>query len=162
MAQGEEVFSESMADYAIKELQHKAEVWKKTSAITAYDPGVVKSDSIVSEKLRDALKQAAKTLEQIPDSRKDWHPGSNEKVLDLVHPSLFPLIYGRTNILPDRTVDFKDPISAVGQGELLSKGFEHVVMEETFDQSDGFSRTFQWLPCEMQFTTEGKLKYVYP
>ena len=93
MAQGKEVFSEIMADYTIKELQYKAKIWKKTGSITAYDPGVVKSDSIVSGKLKECLKQAVRTLEQVPDSRKDWHLGSNENVLDLVHPSLFPLIY---------------------------------------------------------------------
>ncbi|KAJ7863870.1 hypothetical protein B0H13DRAFT_2070038 [Mycena leptocephala] len=27
----------------------------------------------------------------------DWHPGSNGKVLDLVHPSLYCIVYGRTH-----------------------------------------------------------------
>lgn len=39
-------------------------------------------------------------LENIPDDKKDWHPGSNEQVLDLIHPSLFCLVYDRTMALP--------------------------------------------------------------
>ena len=32
----------------------------------------------------------------MPEDQKDWHPGSNKQVLDLVHPSLYPLVYGKT------------------------------------------------------------------
>jgi hypothetical protein len=30
---------------------------------------------------------------RVLDELKDWHPGSNGQVLDLVHPSLYPIIY---------------------------------------------------------------------
>ncbi|KAJ7062903.1 hypothetical protein C8F01DRAFT_985972, partial [Mycena amicta] len=33
---------------------------------------------------------------KLEDEEKDWHPGSNGQVLDLVHPSLYPIMYGRT------------------------------------------------------------------
>ena len=35
-------------------------------------------------------------LEAVPDSEKDWHPGSNGFVFNLVHPSLYSIVYGRT------------------------------------------------------------------
>jgi hypothetical protein len=35
-------------------------------------------------------------LENVPEKEKDWHPGSNGQVLDLVHPSLYPIVYNRT------------------------------------------------------------------
>ena len=153
MAQGENVFSESMFDYAIRELQHKAKVWKETSTVTAYDPGIVKSDSIVAEKVLEALKQAVRPLEDIPVLHKDWHPGSNGKILDLVHPSLFPLIYGRTKFIPDHTVDVKDPVAASGQGSLLCNDLERLIRIGSSEyHSHAISETFQWLPCEMQFT----------
>lgn len=50
----------------------------------------------IKEQLRDAVHRL---LEDVPESAKDWHPGSGEKVLDLVHPSLYPLMFGRTPIL---------------------------------------------------------------
>ena len=35
-------------------------------------------------------------LECVPDSEKDWHPGSNGLVLDLDHLSLYPIVYEHT------------------------------------------------------------------
>lgn len=60
------------------------------------DAAMIKSDTAVSSELKAALRTAAAPLEDIPDRLKDWRPGSNGKVLDLVHPSLFPLLYGRS------------------------------------------------------------------
>lgn len=37
-----------------------------------------------------------RSLEDVHEGDKDWHPRSNGLVLDLVHPSLYPLVYGRT------------------------------------------------------------------
>lgn len=49
---------------------------------------------------------------------KDWHPGSKNQVLDLVHPSLYCLIYGITrkttnNIPLDKSIDM------IGEGESI-------------------------------------------
>ena len=35
-------------------------------------------------------------LEVVPDSERDWHPGSDGFVLNLVHPALYPIVFGRT------------------------------------------------------------------
>lgn len=43
-----------------------------------------------------SLRHAMSSLECIPDDKKDWHPGSNRQVLDLVHPSLYCLRIGRS------------------------------------------------------------------
>lgn len=48
--------------------------------------------------LCEALKTAIKPLEDVPEDAKDWHPRSNGLVLDLVHPSLYPLVYGRSMV----------------------------------------------------------------
>ena len=60
---------------------------------------VVKSNTIVSLELRMKLRIACKPLEDIPTILKDRYLGSDGKVLDLVDPSLFPLIYGRSRVL---------------------------------------------------------------
>ncbi|KAG8912829.1 hypothetical protein FRC01_004877 [Tulasnella sp. 417] len=54
------------------------------------------SDELVSQDLRSRLISAAALLEIVPEDRKDWHPRSSGRVLDLVHPSLFCAVYGRT------------------------------------------------------------------
>ncbi|KAF8058766.1 hypothetical protein FPV67DRAFT_1523635, partial [Lyophyllum atratum] len=51
-----------------------------------YNGDVVKSDSAVPDSLKEALKAAAAPLEGVPAREKDYHPGSDDKVLGLVHP----------------------------------------------------------------------------
>lgn len=57
------------------------------------------SDSLIDNKLRDELIAGVSVLENVPEAKKDWHPGSNNQVLDLVHPSLFCFTAGRTKVL---------------------------------------------------------------
>ncbi|KAI9786310.1 MAG: hypothetical protein M1816_008051 [Peltula sp. TS41687] len=49
--------------------------------------GVHKSDNVVSELERESLREHVKRLEDVPDKHKDWHPNSDQKILDLVDPS---------------------------------------------------------------------------
>lgn len=71
--------------------------------MSCYDK-IWQSDSLIPPDLRDALKLAVKPLEDVPDAEKDWHPRADGLVLDLVHPSLYPLVYGRSMIhWQDRT-----------------------------------------------------------
>lgn len=57
-------------------------------------PGIWQDDSCVPASLCQKLMKHVETMRNVPDNQKDWHPGSNEQVLDLVHPSMFPLRYG--------------------------------------------------------------------
>ena len=51
-----------------------------------YNGNVVKSDTAVSPEIKHALQEEAKRFEDgIPENLNDWHPGSDEKDLDLVH-----------------------------------------------------------------------------
>ncbi|KAK2462936.1 hypothetical protein APHAL10511_005134, partial [Amanita phalloides] len=58
--------TQAMMDWCIEELLCKAQIFKKSGLITAYDSGVVKSDTAVPEELRQALLAAAKPLENVP------------------------------------------------------------------------------------------------
>jgi hypothetical protein len=121
------------------------------------DAPVVKSDSIVDEELRLALIHAAKPLEEIPngDRLKDWHPGSDGKVLNLVHPSLFPLVYGRTKVRSHGEIELKDCLVAAGSGEVAPQpDVEETSRSSSFyyaRQSRLWSNKFQWLPSEIKF-----------
>ena len=48
------------------------------------------------EQLTDKIRQAAKKLEGVPEDEIDFHPNSDNKVIDLIHPSLFCYVYGVT------------------------------------------------------------------
>jgi hypothetical protein len=150
----------------IAEVRDKAPHFTKTGRVYVLDSkaAVVKSDSAISQALADELKDAVKTLEDVPDRLKDWHPGSDQKVLDLVHPSLYPLIYGKSRVVTDRRIGLKDCIDRCGTGVIIPKPdpetaifladeadlynglYESVVLASKY-----FSSDYQWLPCEVGF-----------
>jgi hypothetical protein len=139
-------------------LRDKATIHVKHDMVTVLDLGasVVKSDTIVEEELRQALKDNCLILENVPDHQKDWHPHSDEKVLDLVHPSLFPLVYGRSKVLPHGKLDLEDCTKAIGTGEVIpipsnSDFHEHKEWDDGLDRQY-WSDKFQWLPSDVTFT----------
>ena len=99
-------------------------------AVAVYTGHVVKSDSIVPESLKLELQAAVAKLEDVPDEQKDWHPGSIGKVLDLVHPSLHPLVYGRTRVLETGTTSLDDCIARCGEGKTTEIPPEEEIVQE--------------------------------
>ena len=73
---------------------------------------VVKSDSLLPPELQQQLREALGSLRSMQETAFDWHPGSDEKVLDLVHPSMFPLVYGRSKAFKEKTVGVRNAISS--------------------------------------------------
>ncbi|KAJ1724351.1 hypothetical protein LPJ53_001366 [Coemansia erecta] len=75
------------------------------------------SDSLIDQETETQLKEYVAILEDVPDAKKDWHPNSNNQVLNLIHPSLFPLIYGRSHVLTSPIPTPKDAptLSTFGQ-----------------------------------------------
>ncbi|TFK31619.1 hypothetical protein BDQ12DRAFT_693870 [Crucibulum laeve] len=110
----------AMVNWCIAELQYKAKFFQSSGGlVTVYNGDVVKSDTIIPSSLQEALKAAVAPLENVPDREKDWHPGSGEKVLNLVHPSLFPLVYGRSRGLKEGVTSLDDCIERCGEGETI-------------------------------------------
>ena len=144
--------TQRMADWVIDSLRHKAGIFNQTGSVNVYDGDVVKSDRAIPESLREILKISAAGLEDVPEFQKDYHPGSDGLVLDLVHPSLFPLIYGRSRILSDSVVSLENCIEKCGKGvrtKLPPKGMVE-------NHSGAYSGNFQWLPCEVEFVPDGE------
>ncbi|GLB35536.1 putative protein of unknown function (DUF4246) [Lyophyllum shimeji] len=156
--------TEKMVDWCIAEVQYKAELFEKTGFVTVYNGDVVKSDSAIPDTLKEALRAATALLEQVPDREKDWHPNSDDKVLDLVHPSLFPLVYGRSRILSDSTVGLDDCVKRSGEGvtipvppkdETSPEGEQkNLRWRRTF--TTPYSRKFQWLPCDVALSPQDR------
>ncbi|EGC40894.1 conserved hypothetical protein [Histoplasma capsulatum var. duboisii H88] len=150
--------SDKMMDWVIDELQFKAGHFERSGQVLVYDAGVVKSDTAVSESLRNTLKAAAAHLEDIPDNEKDYHPFSDNQVLDLVHPSLFPVVYGQTRIITDGVLGIHEGIARAGCGEIIKiPSEEELKALSTLGGWHGYllnpySQKFQWLPCDVEFT----------
>lgn len=124
-----------------------------------YSSAAIKSDKLIPEELREALKDAVAPLENVPDKRKDWHPGSDDKVLDLVHPSLWPLVYGRSRVLPNKRINAENCLDHCGMGDVLPELLEKPKEEPTRYRSSRHpvavsSARFQWLPCDIDLAGE--------
>ncbi|KAJ2746285.1 hypothetical protein GGI20_001486 [Coemansia sp. BCRC 34301] len=89
-------------DYVFAELEFYASLHSSDPNIVlgAVD-GVWCSDSLVDAETTQALKDYAAILENVPHREKDFHPNSNDQVLNLIHPSLFPLVYKRSSVLSE-------------------------------------------------------------
>ncbi|OTB04123.1 hypothetical protein M426DRAFT_23241 [Hypoxylon sp. CI-4A] len=111
--------SNKMFRMCLNELREKAEHFKKTGYVTVLDAelAVAKSDTVIPPSLLEALKEDAKALEDVPDEKKLWHPSSGKKVLNLIDPTMFPLVYGTTRVLPHGKVPLNECTSFIGKGE---------------------------------------------
>lgn len=155
-----QLISEKAWDWCITELRDKAKRFERIGRILVLDAGsgVSKSDQRVPESLRQELKDAVRPLQDRPDAERDWHPGSNDKVLNLVHPSLYPLVYGRTKVLLNGgkvPLDFAS--AGVPDGAETAPpiaGSEPQFVYGRGHQGGMWSKKFQWLPCEVEFTED--------
>ena len=86
-------------------------------------------DCYIPNELKMKLKQEMEWFETVPE--KDWHPGSNGQVLDLIHPSLYCYVEGKSVVL-DGFETQKQPI-----------GFS-----ESGNKYEGAN--CQWLPAEFK------------
>ncbi|KAL9646838.1 hypothetical protein ABK040_013699 [Willaertia magna] len=52
------------------------------------------NDDLIPKELNERLKQNIAIFENVTEDKKDWHPGSDKQVLDLIHPSLYCYVKG--------------------------------------------------------------------
>ncbi|KAF3286825.1 hypothetical protein TWF970_008664 [Orbilia oligospora] len=101
---------------------------------------VWRADGVILEELRERLINAASTLEKLPEDKKTWAPDREGIVQDLINPSWWPIVYGRT-LLPN--------------GETITRPFESE-SESKSKYSKGWSTGFCWLPSEFKISPDGK------
>jgi hypothetical protein len=134
IAQG---LTEAQVRYVIAELAHYAALRDERTGVepSAVD-GVWQSDTLIDDALRSRLREAVRVLEEVPDAEKDWHPGSADQVLDLVHPSLFCLVNGVSEA-PDEA--WRSTASRYAHYE--------------------FSKKYQWLPTDADIGADGSVTF---
>ncbi|MFD3326833.1 DUF4246 domain-containing protein [Streptomyces sp. NPDC058701] len=123
--------------YVLAELAHYAALRDgRTGVEVSAVDGVWQSDSLVDDTLRSRLRDAVRVLEQVPAAERDWHPGSDGQVLDLVHPSLFCLVREASGA-PEDT--WQNPTDRYSKYE--------------------FSEKFQWLPTDVDVSDDGDVAF---
>ena len=113
------------------------------------------SRSLIPSGLEQELRRAASTLEDVPEGQKDWHPGTNQQVLDLVHPSLFCLRIGETPFRYCGKLEAIDVADYLGRPDLKA-----VYDSRTYysDKSFTISEAYQWLPTDFVVSHTGDVK----
>jgi hypothetical protein len=102
---------------------------------------IYQSDSIIPQDLRDKFASQMNAFENsiLSEEEKDYHPGTNKQVLDLVHPSLYCLVKGVTKSATDSASLFLVPPfkfdQRCGKGNVI----------EDFD-GEG---SYQWIPTDV-------------
>ncbi|KDQ59187.1 hypothetical protein JAAARDRAFT_33915 [Jaapia argillacea MUCL 33604] len=138
--------NEVQLDYIFDNLRWLAEQRDVNTGIQATGINrVYQSLELVPSNLKAALISGASVLESVPEAEKDWHPGTNDQVLNLVHPSLFCFRIGKS------LVKKYDGTLYVPTEE------EYLVRLSDFDDADSFSVStqHQWLPTDFDVSSTG-------
>lgn len=143
-------YPQEVFDYVLKELKWydsllaEPEVAAKKFKFGP-DDKILFSDAAVSDEDAKEFKKYAGEFEG-SIAEKDYHPGSDDLVVDLVHPSLFHLVYGRTKVLSD--------------GKLQVAEFDEKIQQVKKGVADyGVSKKFQWLPALMKLDLDKKFGF---
>jgi hypothetical protein len=159
-----------MSCQCVEELRDKARYFEETGLIPTLDATatVVKSDVLVGDELREALRKDFQRLHTDQADSPDWHPRSGNMVQDLVHPSMYPLVYGRTRVLQDEIVGVADCIGKwAGKGDIIKREVTEPANPTNINYYVGgsnvppsyWSGDYQWLPANVAFQEDGSVKF---
>lgn len=74
-------------------------------------------------------------------NNKIYHPGSNNQILDIVHPSLYPYVQGLSKLNDIEKIDYND-----------------IELDTDFWNREYEKSDYQMLPCEFEIDKDGKCK----
>lgn len=170
-------FAEDLADWLIARLQ-----WEASNPIPSSNdstilptaaPGVFETTDLIDPDLKQEFKQAFdQLLGSIPSGKRDYHPGTDEKVLNLIHPSLYPFVQDRTPMFPfskelkieakedsDVYSSFKNSVKTRNQAKISNALDPEVSILPDF-QSYGSKKLekvkFQWIPTDFHVSSSDR------
>ena len=118
---------------------------------------VYSSDSIIPSEMLLAFRHEASTLEGVIPV--DYHPGSEQQVVDIVHPSLYPLIAGCSRVLkrPVLTLEASWKQNLGNLGLPILSSFDSLHTRNPYGDV-ALSKKFQWLPAEFHVAADGSVQ----
>ncbi|KAI0546140.1 hypothetical protein F4679DRAFT_558597 [Xylaria curta] len=154
------IMTDKTFDYCIRELQGKAQYFTKTGIIPTLNAtaAVAKSDNFITPTVTTTLRNAFERLKKDQQDFPDWHPGTDEKVLNLVHPSMYPLVFESTKCFRGEVVGVADAVAKwAGKGTVIdnknrTEGWNTVPPEF-------WSKEYQWLPSNVALRDNGSVKF---
>jgi len=163
--------TEHQFQFVMDELHYFASLSEGKIRISPVD-GVWEADHLIDTNIRQKLLDGVAKLENVPESQKDWHPGSNHQVLDLVHPSLYCFVNGVTRITKTpiplastlKSMDKGSALQLILVPPPLAEGF-HIIngkveritgyTNRRSEEDYSLSKKYQWLPSEFRINNDG-------
>lgn len=145
---------EEEAEFTIDFVKHCA-----TLRDGCVEPGPVQAtwiaDGLIDDELSAKLKKlVAEGLENVSEDEKDYHPGSDKLVVDLVHPSLFCYVENSSLLINEDKVD-REFLPAEADEEPTPP--KRICIDwEDFD-AEPPSGSFRWLPSEVAVKDDGSV-----
>ena len=107
--------------YVLDELSYYDQLLDTDSGIEqSVVDGVWQSDHLLSDDLIQAVRH---TVQQCwgheSSAQRDWHPGSGQQVWDILHPSLYCLVAGRTQVVDADDIPLERSMAMMGAGRVL-------------------------------------------
>ncbi|KAI0634693.1 hypothetical protein C8Q77DRAFT_1054929 [Trametes polyzona] len=160
--------TEAQLRYLFDELRFYASQRDEETGISETTiPMVYESSTLIPPALKESLGTLAQQLEDVSEDEKDWHPGSDEQVLDLVHPSLFCLRIGRS-FVHDPHPGRADPLKRLTEEDYFRQRPDiqkrHPLSEWQRGNNEPFlpfeftvSKAYQWLPTDFAVSESGQV-----
>jgi hypothetical protein len=158
--------------YVFDELEYYDSIRDGAIGPAAVD-GTWQADDIIPKEIKEALINGVSKLENVDEAQIDYHPGSDNQVIDLVHPSLFCLTSEVTMKRSETDAELLDNIKSItdcfnhiGEGQVeslaINKPDPNIPARMRFMhnkiKSYYTSEKYQWLPTEVKIDKDGKAK----
>ncbi|RPD53854.1 hypothetical protein L226DRAFT_548383 [Lentinus tigrinus ALCF2SS1-7] len=149
-----DLVTDTQLDYIFDELRYVASRRDEATGIYAASiPNVYETRSLIPADLKSSLLRGVSMLESVSDEEKDWHPGSNGQVLDLVHPSLYCFRIGRSCVYADSGAESHPrPLRVMTEEEYRK---ERPDFEAYTRERFAYSSRYQWLPTDFKVSDVG-------
>ncbi|KAK1496617.1 hypothetical protein CTAM01_08255 [Colletotrichum tamarilloi] len=152
----------------IDELQEKARLYNETGVVPVLDVQVriARSDRVISSDMKSTFQEAVGNIERTLSRKTDRGSGKKnslaeangstckkqDNVINVIDPTMYPLVFGRSRVLPTHEIDLHNCLSHISQGITIKIPGQ----KETQKYVDGiyhtlFSSQSQWLPCNIEF-----------
>ncbi|KAJ3492066.1 hypothetical protein NLG97_g5475 [Lecanicillium saksenae] len=167
LVQPSKIITTKAFEYCIQELRNKAKYFRETGIVQTLDSTsycVVKSDTLFDGELRSQLGKAFDILRADQAASVDWHPNSNDMVQDLVHPSMYPFIYGKTPFMNQELVGLQNATGMIGRGTPVAGPVDEEGNKRGYGVGSSaispglWSEKFQWLPSNVSFQDDKMVK----
>lgn len=120
--------------------------FEESSFQMAFDDKIVTADKAISDATKETLIKQVSELRGL-FKEVDYHPGTNKQVVDLVHPSLYPIVYGKTPIIKNGKIEICD----------FDAGLIHDTRKDSREW--GISKNYQWIPSLLELE-DGQYRFV--